>query len=86
MIHYTQKLDSALWMRKCQEVFNTLDEMKDFVAATITRENYTAGKPCRIYSQDDISLEYIGDCLHWLAIDKCSRVVVDGRTVGYCGE
>ena len=86
MIHYTDKLDSALWMRKCQEVFETIEEMKQFVADARTRFNYSVERPCKIYTTDDVSLEYIGDCRHWLGIDKCSKVLVDGEVVGYCGE
>ena len=80
MIRYVAKLESDLWMRKCQELFDTIDDMKRFVADEKTRFWH-----CQVL-EDDVKLEedceyHPGLCLH-----NCSKVVVDGRVVGYCGE
>ena len=85
MIRYAAKLESDLWMRKCQELFDTIDDMKRFVADERTRHNHYVGDPDS-FTKDDVKLEC--DCEHnyGLCLHNCSRVVVDGRVVGYCGE
>ena len=85
MIRYMQKLDSELWMRKCQEIFDTIDEMKHFVADERTRLCRFVGEP-ESFTEDDVMLERFCDLYHGLCLHNCSKVVVDGRVVGYCGE
>lgn len=85
MIRYSAKLGSELWMRKCQEVFNTVDEMKQFVAEERTRLCHFVGDP-GAYTQDDVRLEQYCAFYHGLCLHDCFSVVVDDRVVGYCGE
>lgn len=80
MIRYAAKLCSDLWMRKCQVPFDTIDDMNRFVADEITRFWHCP------FTQDDVKLEHDCEYHHGLCLHNCSKVVVDGRLVGYCGE
>ena len=85
MIRYAAMLESDLWMRKCQELFDTVEDMKHFVAEERTRFSHYIGETGS-YSEDDVRLEQDCDYNYCLCMHNCSRVVVDGRVVGYCGE
>ena len=86
MIRYSAKLESELWMRKCQEIFDTIDEMKQFVAEERTRFCHFIGDPDASFGQDDVKLEHKCDFDYGLCLYNCSRVIVGGRVVGYCGD
>jgi hypothetical protein len=85
MIRYSAKLDSELWMRKCQEIFDTIDDMKEFVADERTRLCHFIGDHGS-FTKDDVRLERDCDYNYGLCLRNCSKVVVDGSVIGYCGE
>ena len=85
MIRYSAKLDSELWMRKCQEIFDTIDDMKRFVADERTRFYHFIGDQAS-FTQDDVKLKTDCDFHPGLCLHHCSKVIVAGSVVGYCGE
>jgi hypothetical protein len=85
MIRYSAKLDSELWMRKCQEIFDTIDDMKRFVADERTRTCHFIGDHDS-FTKDDVKLESYCDYYYGLCLHNCSKVFVRNRIVGYCGE
>lgn len=72
MIRYTPNMGSTLWSNKCQSTFDDVEEMKQFIADRLTAFRRFAGKDVN-YAPSDIIL--LGD-----------RILLDGLTVGYCGE
>lgn len=80
MIRYAAKLESDLWMRKCTVPFDTIDDMKQFVADEKTRFWHQP------FSEEDVKLEQDCEYDYSLCLHHCSRVLVDGRLVGYCGD
>ena len=86
MIRYIPKMDSALWSRKCQETFASIDDMKHFIADQRTRFCHFIGKPDSSYDQHDVELRFLCKRDPVLCWKNCFTVIVGGTVVGYCGE
>ena len=83
MIKYIPNLDSMLWARKSQEYFDTIDELKAFIADQRTRFCRFIGTE-RSFLPEDVELQSTRDVL-WGWKNYCG-VVIDGITIGFCGE
>ena len=83
MIKYRPNLDSLLWSRKCQEYFDTIDDMKCAIADQRTKFCRFIGKD-KSFSPDDVELKRNEDLLFgW---KNYHHVILDGIVIGYCGE
>ena len=85
MIRYMPKLDSALWERKSTEIFSCMEELTEYIADQRTRFNRFIGKnqsclPRDVVYSDPVQRDLLTG---W---NNFRRILVDGRTVGYCGE
>lgn len=83
MIKYRPNLDSLLWSRKCQEHFDTIDDLKAAIADQRTRFCRFIGKD-RAFAPEDVELHSARD--YFFGWKNYRRVVLDGITIGFCGE
>lgn len=86
MIRYMPLLDSLLWSRKSMEYFNTLDELKFFIADQRTRFYSFIGKPEKTYLPEQVQLIAGTDHDLITGFTNCCSVVLDGHLLGYCGQ
>lgn len=83
MIRYMPNLESILWAMKSQECFDTIDDLKSFVADQRTRFYHFIGQD-KSFCPDDVEFHRNRDVLFgW---ENYHHVVVDGITIGFCGE
>ena len=83
MIRYMPNLDSMLWAKKSQEYFDTIEDLKAFIADQRTRFCRFIGKD-RTFVPEDVELRSAIDQLFgWT---NYHSVVLDGITIGFCGE
>lgn len=86
MIRYIPNVDSLLWARKSAEYFDTIEELKEFIADQRTKFYSFIGQPDRSYKPDQVELiEQTKQDIIMFWKNYCS-VVLDGRIVGFCGE
>ena len=79
------KLDSALWERKSTEIFSGMEELKVYIADQRTRISHFIGIDRSYLPQDvEFSDPVKRDIL--TGFNNFRHILVDGRTVGYCGE
>lgn len=83
MIRYMPNLDSTLWMRKSMEYFDSVDDLKAFIANQHTKLYRFIGKSGS-FLPEDVKLQPDRDVL-W-GWNNYSNVIIDGITVGFCGE
>ena len=85
MINYIPKLDSILWMLKSRETFESIDSLRHALAFRYTAISHYIGKDSDYHPQDVLLLDprprdpFTG----W---KNFCAVILDGITVGYCGE
>ena len=72
MVRYTPNLGSTSWNMKSESFFETVEEMKQFIAERVTVYRRFAGKNVD-YSPSDVVLQN-------------GKILLDGLMVGYCGE
>lgn len=84
MIKYLPNLDSGLWSRKCIRTFETVDDLKNYIARKITRICQYIGED-KLYHANDVELLSAGKDLIMGWENYCS-IILDGRLIGYCGE
>ena len=86
MIKYRPKLDSELWERKCERTFNSIEELKEYIADYWTKKHSFIGMPEIRFTQDDVKLTDRKDrSLHTGWRNFC-HIRLDGKIVGCCGE
>lgn len=85
MIRYIPELDSYLWAKKSLVYFDTLDELKSYIADQRTRFCRFIGKPEKSFRPDDVNLAPTRSDPFTRWRNYCN-VIIDGITVGYCGE
>ncbi len=85
MIRYKPKLDSLLWSLKCIEYFDNVEDLKVFISDQRTRFCRAVGRTNCFFHPHDVHLsDVIPDpFLHW---NNYRGVIIDGITVGHCGE
>lgn len=85
MIRYMPNVDSMLWARKSTEYFDTIEDLKSFIADQRTRFYHFIGQPERFYKPHEVELiaQHRSNTMFWK--NYCS-VVLDGRIIGFCGE
>lgn len=85
MIRYKPNLDSLLWSLKSIEYFDNIDDLKAFVSDQRTRFCHAIGRTDRFFHSHDVHFsDVIPDSfLRWKNY-RC--VIIDGITVGHCGE
>ena len=85
MIRYIPNLASPLWSRKSIEYFDSVDDLKAFISDQRTRFCHAIGRTDRFFHAHDVHLsDVIPDpFMHW---KNYRRVIIDGITVGHCGE
>ena len=84
MIRYIPNLESGLWSRKCIRTFETVDDLKNYIAKKITRICRYIGED-KLYHANDVELLSAGKDLIMGWTNYCS-VILDGRIIGFCGE
>ena len=79
------KMDSQLWSFKCIMNFDSLEDLKIAIANDRTGLLRFVGRSYKSYKPSDVYLfdEEKDILLGWK--NYCS-VVIDGKTVGFCGE
>lgn len=83
MIRYMPNLDSPLWARKSLEYFESVDELKAFVADQQTKFCRFIGRD-KQFLPEDVDLQSARDLLcGW---KNYCNVILDGITIGFCGE
>lgn len=85
MIRYMPKLDSLLWSLKCIEYFEDVEDLKAFISDQRTRFCHAIGQSDRFFHAHDVHLSGVipDPFMHW---KNYRRVIIDGITVGHCGE
>jgi hypothetical protein len=83
MIKYRPNLDSILWSRKCQEYYETIDDLKAAIADHHTKFCRFIGRN-ESFIPDDVKLRSGTDLL-WGWKNYCS-VIIEGTIIGFCGE
>lgn len=85
MIRYIPNFDSYLWAKKSLEYFDTIEDLKCYIADQRTRFCRFIGLPEKIFCPDDVDLTDIrvDPFTSWR---NYRGVMIDGITVGYCGE
>jgi len=86
MIRYMPKLVTPLWSRKCLEYFDTLEDLKVFIADERTRFCHFIGKPEKSFLPSDVELTDHCDIDLVMRWKNYYTVIIDGSVVGYCGE
>ena len=83
MIKYRPNLDSLLWSRKCQEYYETIDDLKTAIADQRTQFCRFIGKD-RSFRLEDVQLHSSRDNLFgW---DNYHVIELDEQIIGFCGE
>ena len=83
MIKYRPNLDSLLWSMKCQEYFETIDDLKAAIAVQRTQFFRFIGKD-EAFGPEDVQLRRDTDLLFgW---KDFRNVILDGQIIGFCGE
>jgi len=85
MIRYMPALDSMLWSLKSIEYFETVEDLKTFIAEQRTRIQRFIGKP-ESFRPDDVLIRCSHDLDYLKFWSLHNKVTVGGVTVGYCGE
>jgi hypothetical protein len=83
MIKYRPNLDSLLWSRKCQEYYETIDDLKAAIADHHTKFCRFIGKD-RSFRPEDVLLHSSRD--HLFGWENYHVIELDGITIGFCGE
>ena len=85
MIRYIPNLASPLWSRKSIEYFDSIDDLKAFISDQRTRFCRFIGRTDRYFHPHDVQLAKVAPDPFMRWNNYCS-VIIDGITVGYCGE
>ena len=85
MIRYIPNLASPLWSRKSIEYFDSIDDLKAFIFDQRTLFCHFIGRTDRSFHPHDVQLAKVAPdpFMHW---KNYRKVIIDGITVGYCGE
>ena len=85
MIRYMPNLDSLLWSLKSIEYFDSVDDLKAFISDQRTRFCHAIGRTDRFFHPHDVQLAKVppDPFMRW---NNYHGVIIDGITVGYCGE
>ena len=85
MIRYIPNLDSIIWSRKSIEYFDSIDDLKAFISEQRTLFCHFVGRTDRFFHPHDVQLAKVppDPFMRW---NNYRGVIVDGITVGYCGE
>ena len=86
MIRYMPKLVSPLWSRKCLEYFDTLEDLKVFIAEQRTRFCHAIGKTEKSFLPSDVEFTDYCDTDLIMGWKNYCTVIIDGNVMGYCGE
>lgn len=85
IIHYRPKMDSTLWELKSIQPFSSIEEMATFIADERNMINRNREKYAPVTAKD-VLLRKINDSSDIAGWSNCFDVVLNGVTVGYCGE
>lgn len=85
MIRYIPNFDSYLWAKKSLEYFDTIEDLKRYISDQRTRFCHAIGRTDRFFHSHDVHLSdvVLDPFMHW---KNYRKVIIDGITVGYCGE
>ena len=85
MIRYIPNLDSPFWSRKSIENFDSIDDLKEFISDQRTRFCHFIGRTDRCFHPHDVQLAKVppDPFMRW---NNYHGVIIDGITVGFCGE
>ena len=84
-INFKPKCSSILWGMKNIRTFDSIDHMKLYVADQKNRINRFVGSKNQ-YEPDDVELTKAAEYDRLTGWKNCFDVVLDGQTLGYCGE
>lgn len=85
MVTYMPALDSILWSLKSIEYFETVEDLKTFIAEQRTRLHSFLGRS-EAFRPDDVLLHRSHELDYLQIWTHHHKVTVGGVTVGYCGE
>ena len=86
MIKYIPNLDTLLWSFKSIEYFDTLEDLKFFIADQRTRFCRFIGRLDKSFRSADVTLSDPLSHNPVVCWKNYRSVIVDGITVGHCGE
>lgn len=83
-IRFRPHYETVSWSFKDMQEFSSLQELKEVIAEQRTRYSRFIGRNVS-YSPDDVRISALDEDIYagW---KNYSSVVVDGQTIGYCGE
>ena len=84
MIRYMPNISSTLWAYKSIEYFDTIEDLKTFIADQRTRFCRAIGKDRSFNSSQVELIDHDQDMI--LGWNNYRSVVLDGRLIGFCGE
>ena len=85
-INYRPHHESLLWSMKMIRNFDNIDEMKRFIANERNCYLKAIGKKKACYHKEDVEFVHPSDYDQITGWRNCYDIVLDGQTVGYCGE
>ena len=83
-INYRPVRISLSWEMKDMLVFDSIDEMKSHIVEEQNKFNRFVGKG-ETFGADDVEIKSVGHDKR-IGWKNCCEIVMNGRTVGYCGE
>ena len=86
MIKYIPNLDTLLWSFKSIEYFDTHEDLKSFIADQRTRFCRFIGMIDKSFDPADVTLSDPLSPDSLICWNNYRSVMVDGITVGFCGE
>ena len=85
-INYKPKHQSLLWEMKSICVFESIEKMKSHIAEEKNKINRFIGKKAAQYDSSDVKLSSRTAFDSLTGWKNCYNVILDGQTIGYCGE
>ena len=85
-IQYRSKQKTLLWELKTVQPFDSVESIKAYVADKKNRYNRIVREDRPQYTADDVKLCNQKDFDNITGWRNCYDVILDGETVGYCGE
>lgn len=85
MVRFIPHMDSSLWARKSIREFETIDDLRLYIADHVSRISHFIGTN-QYYRPKDVILLFLRDIDPILKWRNYHSVTVNGKIIGYCGE
>ena len=85
MIRFMPKSKTILWSLKSQRSFDGIEELKRFIAEKASKYKHYIGEE-KHFLPSDVTLEILHDLDPFTGWRNYSKVILNGKVVGHCGE